>query len=634
VTRLDFVHGNRRVFALGGFLLCSAVLASSVVLVASPKSQAPQNDARKAIRNGPRSSQPTAEEASAFLADAESRLLDLGVKASHANWVQENFITEDTEQIAADANQALNALSVDLAKKAQRFDGVKLPPVMARKMLLLKLAAGFPAPSEPADQKELAQVLASLDGDYGRGKWCPDGAKAKCLDVTAVSKLMAESRDEAELKRAWIGWHAVGAPMRDRYARMVQLGDKGARELGFADAGALWRSNYDMPPDEFAKEVDRLWGQLQPLYLSLHAYVRGQLAKKYGSVVPASGPIPAHLLGNIWAQEWNNVYPLMDSPKPEQSYDLTKILQDRHTDAHGMVRYGEGFFTSLGFAPLPKTFWERSLFTKPADRDVVCHASAWDVDSKDDLRIKMCIQITQEDFVTIHHELGHNFYQRAYNTQPVLFQNSANDGFHEAVGDTIALSVTPEYLKKLGLIETVPPASGDIDYLLQQALSKIAFLPFGLTIDKWRWEVFSGEIKPDQYDKAWWDLRLKYQGIAPPVARSEADFDPGAKYHVPANVPYMRYFLARILQFQFQRALCREAGYTGPLHRCSIYENKEAGRRLNEMLALGASKPWQDALATLTGEHRMDATAIADYFAPLKVWLDEQNKKNNYPVGW
>jgi len=422
--------------------------------------------------------------------------------------------------------------------------------------------------------------------------------------------------------------------MRDRYTRMVQLGDKGARELGFTDAGALWRSNYDMPPDDFAKEVDRLWDQLRPLYLSLHAYVRGQLAKKYGSAVPANGPIPAHLLGNIWAQEWNNVYPLMDSPKPEQSYDLTKILQDRHTDAHGMVRYGEGFFTSLGFAPLPKTFWERSLFTKPADRDVVCHASAWDVDSKDDLRIKMCIQITQEDFVTIHHELGHNFYQRAYNTQPVLFQNSANDGFHEAVGDTIALSVTPEYLKKLGLIETVPPASGDIDYLLQQALSKIAFLPFGLTIDKWRWEVFSGEVKPEQYDKAWWDLRLKYQGVAPPVARTEADFDPGAKFHVPANVPYMRYFLARILQFQFQRALCREAGYSGPLHRCSIYENKEAGRRLNEMLALGASKPWQDALTTLTGEHQMDATAISDYFAPLKVWLDEQNKKNNYPVGW
>jgi peptidyl-dipeptidase A len=629
------LHSRRTVPIAVGSILAIAILAAVAY------AQTPKNDVRKARRDSPKTTAPapSVETAQAFLADAEVRLLDLGVKGQRAAWVQENFITEDTEQIAADANQVLNSLSVELAKKAETYDHVALPPVMARKMLLLKLAAGFPAPSDPAEQKELAQVGASLDGDYGRGKWCPDGtgagANAKCLDVTAVGKLMAESRDEAELKRAWIGWHAVGAPMRQRYTRMVELGDKGARELGFADAGALWRSNYDMQPDDFAKEVDRLWNQLSPLYLSLHAYVRGQLLKKYGpGVVPAHGPIPTHLLGNIWAQEWNNVYPLMDSPKPEQSYDLTKILQDRHTDARGMVRNGEGFFTSLGFAPLPKTFWERSLFTKPADRDVVCHASAWDVDAKDDLRVKMCIQITQEDFVTIHHELGHNFYQRAYNTQPPLFQNSANDGFHEAVGDTIALSVTPEYLKKLGLIDTVPPASGDIDYLLQQALSKVAFLPFGLTIDKWRWEVFSGEVKPDQYNRAWWDLRLKYQGVAPPVARTEADFDPGAKYHVPANVPYMRYFLARVLQFQFQRALCREAGYTGPLHRCSIYENKEAGRRLSQMLALGASKPWQEALETLTGEKQMDATALADYFAPLKTWLDEQNKKNNYQVGW
>ena len=600
--------------------------------LAVPAQAQPKNHLRKATRE---TSPATVEEARTFLADAESRLFDLGVKASRAEWVQENFITDDTQQIAADASEQVNTLSADLAKKAKRFDGLQLPPDMARKMTLLKLASGFPAPNDPASQKELALVEASLNGDYGKGKWCQDAGDGKCLDVTAIGKLMATNRDANELQRAWIGWHAVGAPMRQRYARMAELGNKGSQELGFADAGALWRSNYDMPPDALAKEADRLWEQLRPLYLSLHAYVRGQLAKKYGSeVVPPKGPIPAHLLGNIWAQEWNNIYDLMDSPKPAQSYDLTKILEDRHTDARGMVRYGEGFFTSLGFAPLPKTFWDRSLFTKPADRDVVCHASAWDVDAKNDLRIKMCIQITAEDFKVIHHELGHNFYQRAYNTQPPLFQASANDGFHEAVGDTIALSVTPEYLKQIGLIETVPPASGDIDYLLQQALEKVAFLPFGLTIDKWRWEVFSGQIKPEQYNTAWWALRLKYQGVAPPVARTEADFDPGAKFHVPANVPYMRYFLARIYQFQFQRALCREAGYQGPLHRCSIYANKTAGKRLNEMLALGASKPWQEALQTLTGEKQMDATALADYFAPLKTWLDEQNKAHHYEQGW
>jgi peptidyl-dipeptidase A len=580
---------------------------------------------------------PSIAEAKAFLDDAEARLFDLGNKAQRASWVQENFITDDTNQIAADADEELNRLTVELAKKAHRFDSLKLSPEMARKMLLVKLSIGFPAPSNPAEQKELAQLSTSLAGDYGKGKWCPDGAStdAKCLDITAIERILATSRDPEELKRTWIGWHAVGAPMRQRYARLVELGNKGSRELGYSDVGAIWRSMYDMTPDQFAKETDRLWEQLRPLYESLHAYVRGQLAKKYGqALVPANGPIPAHLLGNPWSQEWNNVYPLMDSPKPAQSYDLTKILQERLTAARAMVRYGEGFFTSLGFSPLPKTFWERSLFTKPADRDVVCHASAWDVDSKDDLRIKMCIQITEEDFRVIHHELGHNFYQRAYNTQPPLFQSSANDGFHEAVGDTIALSVTPEYLKQIGLIDVVPASSQDVDYLLQQALEKVAFLPFGLLVDKWRWGVFSGQIKSEEYNKAWWELRRKYQGIVPPLQRTEADFDPGAKYHVPGNVPYMRYFLARILQFQFQRALCREAGYTGPLHRCSIYGNKAAGEKLNKMLALGQSKPWPEALETLTGEKQLDASALADYFAPLKAWLDEQNKANHYRVGW
>jgi peptidyl-dipeptidase A len=613
---------NRWLVFVGVF--AGLILAGGVAAQAGPA-------AKDAGKNAP----PTAAEAQKFIEDAEQRLFDLGVKASRAGWVQENFITDDTEQIAAEAGEEANTAAAKYAKEAHRYDVVALPPELARKRLLLELATGFPAPDDPKAQKELAQVLASLDGDYGKGKWCPDGDKKPCLDVTAIEKLMAENRNPEELKRAWIGWHAVGAPMRQRYARMVELGNQGSKELGYADVGALWRSNYDMPPDAFAKEEDRLWDQLRPLYESLHAYVRGQLRKKYGNdLVPEHGPIPAHLLGNIWSQEWNNVYSLMDSPKPAQSYDLSKILQDRHTDAKGMVHYGEAFFISLGFAPLPKTFWERSLFTKPADRDVVCHASAWDVDLKDDLRVKMCIQIREEDFRTIHHELGHNFYQRAYNTQPALFQNSANDGFHEAVGDTIALSVTPEYLKKIGLIDVVHPASGDIDYLLQQALEKVAFLPFGLLVDKWRWEVFSGQVKPEEYNKAWWELRRKYQGIVPPVERTETEFDPGAKYHVPGNVPYARYFLARILQYQFQRALCREAGSTGPLHRCSIYGNKAAGEKLNKMLSLGASKPWPEALETLTGEKQMDATALADYFAPLKTWLDEQNKANHYPVGW
>ncbi|MGB7759875.1 MAG: M2 family metallopeptidase, partial [Bryobacteraceae bacterium] len=436
----------------------------------------------------------------------------------------------------------------------------------------------------------------------------------------------------------WKGWHAIAPPMRKDFTRFVELSNKGARELGFRDTGAMWRSKYDMTPDEFAQELDRLWAQVRPLYLSLHAYVRNRLREKYGAgAVPANGPIPAHLLGNIWAQDWSNISPLVAPAGADPGYDLTRILKARKTSPTDMVRYGESFFKSLGFAPLPATFWERSLFVKPRDRDVVCHASAWDVDNAEDLRIKMCIDITAEDFITIHHELGHNFYQRAYNQQPYLFRDSANDGVHEAIGDTIALSVTPEYLVKIGLLDEAPDSSKDIGLLLARALEKVAFLPFGLLIDQWRWRVFSGEIPSGKYNQAWWELREKYQGIAPPVERTELDFDPGAKYHVAANVPYTRYFLSFIMQFQFHRALARAAGCPvagsgTPLSRCSIYASKEAGEKLNKMLEMGLSRPWQQALYEMTGERDLDASAILDYFAPLKKWLDEQNKGK--PVGW
>ena len=574
---------------------------------------------------------PSAAEAKAFLDEAEPKLLALANDASRAGWVQSTYITDDTEILAAQANERVISASAAYAKQAARFSGVALPPETARKLLLLKNSLTLAAPSNPKESEELTQIVARLEGAYGKGKYCPKGSD-KCLDLEDITKILATSHDPKQIEDVWHGWHTIAIPMRKDFARYVELANKGARELGFADTGAMWRSKYDMPAADFAKELDRLWEQVRPLYVSLHAYVRAKLREKYGDAVPASGPIPAHLLGNMWAQDWSNVYPLVAPKDADPGYDLTAILKQRKTDALQMVRYGEGFFTSLGFDPLPKSFWERSLFTKPRDREVVCHASAWDVDNTADLRIKMCIDITAEDFTTIHHELGHNFYQRAYNTQPYLFRDSANDGFHEAIGDTIALSITPEYLVQLGLLEKAPDASKDIGLLLTRALDKLAFLPFGLLIDQWRWKVFSGEITPESYNRTWWELRRKYQGVAPPDARSEAEFDPGAKYHVPANVPYTRYFLADILQFQFHRSLARISGCQSPLHRCSIYGNKSAGERLGKMLAMGQSRPWPDALEELTGARQMDATAIRDYFAPLQKWLDEQNRGK--PVGW
>src|SRR5579862_484127 len=576
-------------------------------------------------------SKPTVADAEQFINQAEARLNDIEVRAARASWVQENFITDDTEALSADGQDQLTAATTELIEQAKRFDGLQLPPDLARKFLLLRLSLTAPAPKDPALRKEMTQIAVSLDADYGKGKYCrkPDD----CLDITAIERIMGDSRDPNELKDVWVGWHKVGAPMRQRYARFVQLSNQGAQELGFKDTGALWRAGYDMTPDQFSAEVERLWQQVRPLYLSLHTYVRARLVQKYGpQVVPPDGPIPAHLLGNPWSQQWGNIYPVLGVKEETKSFNVTDLLKKKNLDARGMVRYGEGFFTSMGFAPLPKTFWERSLFTKPADRDVVCHASAWDVDNQDDLRVKMCIQIRGEDFVVIHHELGHNFYQRAYKDQPYMFKNGANDGFHEAIGDAIALAITPEYLHKVGLLEQVPQSSNDIPDLLKQALDRVAFLPFGLLIDQWRWKVFSGEVTPANYNQAWWDLKLKYQGVVPPVPRSEADFDPGAKYHVPANVPYTRYFLAHILEFQFYRALCRESGFQGPLNRCTFFGSKEAGAKFNKMLEMGQSKPWPDALEAATGERQIDGSAILEYFAPLQKWLDEQNKGKKQ--GW
>jgi peptidyl-dipeptidase A len=615
-------------------------------------------------------SSPTVEDVRAFLERAEARLNELAVRSARASWVQSTYITVDTQQIAAEASEALIAATTELANEAAGFRDVRLPPDLTRKLMLLRLSLTLPAPADPDERAELTRIASALEADYGRGRYCrgqvvgqgfspadrgqvvgqgfspADGGqvvgqgfspadegrreapdKGACLTLREIEELFAESRDPKELLDLWVGWRTIAPPMRQPFERLVALTNEGARELGFPDTGAMWRSNWDMPPDEFSREVERLWEQVRPFYQSLHAYVRRRLSEHYGpALVPREGPIPAHLLGNVWAQQWANIYPLVEPRGAAGTVDLTARLRAKNIDARGMVRMGERFFTSLGLRTLPQTFWERSLFVQPEDRDVVCHASAWTLDNREDVRLKMCIQVRDEDFRVVHHELGHTYYQLAYNEQPYLFQNSANAAFHEAIGDTVALSITPEYLARIGLIEKVPPASGDIGLLLHQALDKVAFLPFGVLIDQWRWRVFSGDIGSADYNKTWWQLRTRYQGVAPPVERTEQQFDPGAKYHVPASYPYTSYFLAHVLQFQFHRSLCEAAGQKGPLHRCSIYDSREAGARLRQTLEMGASRPWPEAMEALTGHRQMDAGALLDYFAPLRTWLDEQNK--------
>ncbi|WP_438021035.1 M2 family metallopeptidase [Sorangium sp. So ce315] len=601
-------------------LPCGALALSTACSDPAPPS--PQPDPRPT---------PVAEEAARFIEAAESQLHALGTHNNRAAWVAATYITEDTQILSAAASAKLLAAQADLAKRADRFRDVALPYDVRRRIDLLRTSLTLYAPADPARTQELATIASRLEAVYGAGKYCPEGGQ--CLDLEALGRIMAKSRDPEELRRAWVGWRTVSAPMRGDFTRLVALANEGARELGFKDTGDAWRAKYEMPPGVLPREVDRLWGQVKPLYDALHCYVRGRLTARYGAgVVPDARPIRADLLGDMWAQDWSNIYDLAAPPGAAPIYDLDAALREKGFTPIEMVKTGERFFTSLGFAPLPATFWQRSLFVKPADRDVVCHASAWNIDDEEDLRIKMCIDITADDFQTIHHELGHTFYQRAYNKLPLLYRDSPNPAFHEAIGDTIGLSVTPEYLRRIGLVSELPPASSDVSLLLREALAKVAFLPFAVVVDRWRWGVFSGDIRPAEYNSAWWALRTRYQGITPPAPRSEADFDPGAKYHVAASVPYIRYFFAHVLQFQLHRALCEEAGYKGPLHRCTIYGSEKAGARLRRMMEMGRSRPWPEALEVVTGSRQMDAAAMLDYFAPLEGWLDRQNRGT--ACGW
>jgi peptidyl-dipeptidase A len=569
-----------------------------------------------------------------FIARINDEMREVVTEYQRATWLQLTYINPDTEALSAKAYERLQAEVARGIAEAKAYEGAEMSPDSARTIELLKLSLSAPAPDDPAKRAELAALETRLTSMYGEGKWCPDGPES-CQNIDAISKTLATSRDWDTQLAAWKGWHSIAPPMRKDYQRFVELANQGAQGLGYKDLGELWRAGYDMSPADFEKETDRLWGQVKPLYDGLHCYARARLQDKYGKDrVPDGKPVPAHLFGNIWAQQWNNIFDLLEPYPGVSNLNVTSALEKQKYDAVRMAKSAESFYTSLGFPALPQSFWERSMLTRPEGREVVCHASAHDIDGKGDVRIKQCIVPTEEELYTIYHELGHIFYDIAYLQQPILFQDGAHDGFHEAVGDTINLSMTESYLANVGLLPKGAKSSREalINRQMKVASEKIAFLPFGKLVDQWRWGVFSGAITPERYNAAWWELRRKYQGVDSPVARSEADFDPGAKYHVPGNTPYTRYFLSFVLQFQFHRALCEKAGFKGPLHECSVYGSKEAGQALQEMLALGRSRPWQDAIEKLTGERQMDASAIVEYFQPLMQWLDEQNRGRT--CGW
>ena len=640
-------------------------IAGAIALSACDRAPSPEpgagagasTDGAQAARDG--------ETADQFIARVNAEIMEMYPEITVPQWLSSTHISDDTQLLAAKANERYLTRLNQWIEESRRFDGQEMTPETARAIQLLRLGTSMPAPSDPAQLAELTRIASRMEGMYGSGQYCQgEGDARQCRQLGELEDVLRNNRDYDAQLDAWRGWHTISQPMRDDYTRFVELVNTGAGELGFADAGEMWRSSYDMSPAELSAETDRLWNQVRPLYEQLHCYAGTRLDATYG---PDRGHVdgrllPAHLMGNMWQQDWSNLWDML-APYPDAgSLDITGALENRYQQIHAqkiaqsaaerspaaladleqeameasarqMTKRAEDFYTSLGMPKLPDSYWQNTQFIKPRDRDVVCHASAWDIDMKGDVRTKMCIKPNEEDFTTIYHELGHVYYYLAYNDLPPLFQTGAHDGFHEAIGDTIVLAMTPRYLESIGLVDAQQQTDEAlINAQMRMALSKVAFLPFGLMIDRWRWGVFDGSITPDNYNQAWWDLKARYQGVAPVEARGEEFFDAGAKYHVPGNTPYTRYFLAHILQFQFYKSLCDAAGYEGPLHECSFYDDKAAGEKLQAMLSRGASQPWQQTLAELTGGEKMDASAVLEYFAPLEAWLKEQNEGKT--CGW
>ncbi len=641
-------------------LLALSISAAVVGLAGCDRSPTPGEQAPEAT-----STAPADETADQFIARVNSELRAMYPQMTAAQWLSSTYINDDSQLLAAKANERYLTQLNDWIAQAKRFEGQEMTADTARSIQLLKLGTSMPAPSDPAKLAELAKIAADMEGMYGAGTYCTNPAdESTCRQLGALEDVLRNSRDYDAQLEAWRGWHTISKPMREDYTRFVELVNLGADEMGFADAGEMWRSGYDMSPVELAAETDRLWSQVKPLYEQLHCYTRTRLGAEYGEdkAQVAGGMLPAHLMGNMWQQDWSSLWDVLEPYPNAGSLDITGALKKQYeaglnemlvkqnvmldTDgraevvhaaqlamAKKMAERAQDFYVSLGMPKLPASYWENSQFVKPRDRDVVCHASAWDMNMGGDVRTKMCIKPNEEDFTTIYHELGHLYYDLAYNKQPPLFQAGANDGFHEAIGDTIVLAMTPSYLHSVGLVgEQQQGHDALINSQMRMALAKVAFLPFGLMIDRWRWGVFDGSIKPSDYNTAWWQLKAKYQGVAPVEARGEEFFDPGAKYHVPGNTPYTRYFLARILQFQFYKGLCDAAGYKGPLHQCSFYGNKEAGQKFWAMLSKGASQPWQATLKEITGGDKLDAGPMIEYFTPVNEWLKQQNQ--GQMCGW
>ncbi|NXG01256.1 ACE2 enzyme, partial [Sakesphorus luctuosus] len=585
------------------------------------------------------------QQAQKFLEEFNRMAEDISHESSIASWHYNTNITEENAKKMNEASAKWSTFYDEASKNASSFSVGSIEDNLIKLQIQTLQDRGSSVLSSEKYNR-LGTVLSTMSTIYSTGTVCKINDPSECLVLEpGLDAIMADSTDYNERLWAWEGWRAdVGRMMRPLYEEYVELENEVAKLNNYSDYGDYWRANYEAKfpkdyeysRDQLIEDVEKTFEQIKPLYQQLHAYVRHHLERVYGpKLISSTGCLPAHLLGDMWGRFWTNLYALTVPYPAKPNIDVTSAMVQKGWNAIKIFEAAEAFFTSIGLYNMTDGFWRNSMLTEPTDgRKVVCHPTAWDL-GKNDYRIKMCTKVTMDDFLTAHHEMGHIEYDMAYSAQPYLLRSGANEGFHEAVGEIMSLSAaTPEHLKSLGLLEPTfqEDEETEINFLLKQALTIVGTMPFTYMLEKWRWMVFRGEITKQEWTKRWWEMKREIVGVVEPVPHDETYCDPAALFHVANDYSFIRYYTRTIYQFQFQEALCKAANHTGPLHKCDITNSTAAGERLRQLLALGRSKPWTEALQNVTGEKYMNATPLLHYFEPLYEWL----KKNNSGrfIGW
>ncbi|XP_053696511.1 angiotensin-converting enzyme [Sabethes cyaneus] len=560
-----------------------------------------------------------------------------------AQWNFETNVNEATQVEAIAAQQRYNDFQRLIWDQMRHIDQTKIfDDKLYRQVRLMSIIGPSALPPDQLDRYN--RIVNDMLTIFNGAQICAYERPFECgLRLQPHLKdIMAKSRDWNELQYTWLEWRRKsGRHMRELFEQLVDLTNEAARVNNFTDGAAYWQFPYESR--DFREEMEQVWKEILPLYEMIHAYVRRKLREFYGpDKISRDVPLPDHILGDMYGQSWNNILDVL-IPYPGRSYlEVTPEMHKQGYNPLVMFQIADEFFVSMNMTAMPPDFWLTSVLTQPPDRPVLCTPSSWDFCNGKDYRIKMCTTVSHKDFITVHHELAHVQYFLNYRNNPKVFRDGANPGFHEAIGDAVTLSVAaPKHLQNLGLVQkNVDDTAHDINFLFSLALEKVVFLPFALAMDAWRYDIFEKRIRKEQYNCHWWLLREQYGGVKPPVLRSELDFDPGAKYHVAANIPYIKYFFSNVLQFQIHRAMCSASRQydpldpNKPLHKCDIYRQPAAGNILKQLMERGASEPWQQVLQEVIGEGRLDGTALREYFRPLEEWLRNENLRTNEFVGW